>query len=211
MLGNRPMSDWVAQYSQSHQHPLNRVLHTWGIPMIAVSVILGIASLFVSGLWMVALALFVVGWVLQFVGHAMEGQPPEFFKDWRFLLVGLRWWIARLEGRGIRVLPFDSSTTCRRQAFTSTRSGRRHFPYSSRKQIAAMMVAGIAPASNPIGKMPSSKCWLRIACHQPDWAHSRSPAQPAARHRAGNHRVLSGGIQVWHQRRQVGGDEARCR
>ena len=99
MLGNRPMSDWVAQYSQSHQHPLNRVLHTWGIPMIAVSVILGIASLFVSGLWMVALALFVVGWVLQFVGHAVEGQPPEFFKDWRFLFVGLRWWLAKISGR----------------------------------------------------------------------------------------------------------------
>ncbi len=99
MLGNRPMSDWVAQYSQSHQHPLNRVLHTWGIPMIAVSVILGIASLFVSGLWMVALALFVVGWVLQFVGHAVEGQPPEFFKDWRFLFVGLRWWFAKITGR----------------------------------------------------------------------------------------------------------------
>jgi uncharacterized membrane protein YGL010W len=99
MLGNRPMSDWVAQYSQSHQHPLNRVLHTWGIPMIAVSVILGIASLFVSGLWMVALALFVVGWVLQFVGHAVEGQPPEFFKDWRFLFVGLRWWFAKISGR----------------------------------------------------------------------------------------------------------------
>jgi uncharacterized membrane protein YGL010W len=99
MLGNRPMSDWIAQYSQSHQHPLNRVLHTWGIPMIAVSVILGIASFFVSGLWMVALALFVVGWVLQFVGHAVEGQPPEFFKDWRFLFVGLRWWLAKISGR----------------------------------------------------------------------------------------------------------------
>jgi hypothetical protein len=49
MLGNRPMSDWIAQYSHSHQHPLNRVLHTWGIPMIAISVWLGVASFFVSG------------------------------------------------------------------------------------------------------------------------------------------------------------------
>ncbi len=40
------------------------------------------------------LALFVVGWIFQFVGHFFEGKPPEFFKDPRFLLVGLRWWYA---------------------------------------------------------------------------------------------------------------------
>ena len=39
-------------------------------------------------------------WTLQFVGHAVERTPPEFFKDWRFLFVGLRWWIAKLRGRG---------------------------------------------------------------------------------------------------------------
>jgi uncharacterized membrane protein YGL010W len=32
----------------------------------------------------VALTLFVVGWVFQFVGHAYERKPPEFLKDWRF-------------------------------------------------------------------------------------------------------------------------------
>ena len=99
MLGNRPMGDWIAQYSHSHQHPMNRVLHTWGIPMIVVSVLLGIASFFVTGLWLWALALFVAGWALQFIGHAFEGQPPEFFKDWRFLFVGLRWWLAKIAGK----------------------------------------------------------------------------------------------------------------
>ena len=44
--------------------------------------------------------LFVLGWVLQFVGHAVEGKPPEFFKDPRFLLVGLRWWLAKMRGKG---------------------------------------------------------------------------------------------------------------
>lgn len=34
----------------------------------------------------------VGGWVFQFIGHAAEGKPPEFFRDWRFLFVGLRWW-----------------------------------------------------------------------------------------------------------------------
>jgi uncharacterized membrane protein YGL010W len=89
----------VTQYSQSHQHPINRVLHTWGIPMIVVSLLLGLVSVFVSGLWMFALGLFVTGWILQFVGHALEGQPPEFFKDWRFLFVGLRWWLAKMSGK----------------------------------------------------------------------------------------------------------------
>ena len=82
MLGNRPMSEWVAQYTQSHQHPLNRFCHTIGIPLIALSV-----------------PLFVAGWIFQFVGHGFEGKPPEFLKDWRFLFVGLRWWIAKLRGR----------------------------------------------------------------------------------------------------------------
>jgi uncharacterized membrane protein YGL010W len=67
--------------------------------MIALSVLLLGASLLVSGLWRWGLALFVLGWLFQFVGHYVEGKPPEFFKDWRFLFVGLRWWVAKLRGR----------------------------------------------------------------------------------------------------------------
>jgi len=43
--------------------------------------------------------LFVTGWALQFIGHAFEGKRPEFFHDWRFLFVGLRWWVAKVRGR----------------------------------------------------------------------------------------------------------------
>ena len=99
MLAGKPWNEWVAQYAQSHQHPVNRFCHTLGIPMIAVSIVVFVAALFVAGLWWLALALFVVGWVLQFVGHWFEGKPPEFFSDWRFLFVGLRWWAAKLRGR----------------------------------------------------------------------------------------------------------------
>ena len=99
MLGNRPMSEWISQYAQSHQHPMNRLLHTWGIPMIVLSLVLGVAALMAPGLWLPAAALFIVGWLLQFAGHAFEGQPPEFFKDWRFLFVGVRWWMAKMSGR----------------------------------------------------------------------------------------------------------------
>jgi uncharacterized membrane protein YGL010W len=99
MLGNRPMSDWIAQYSLSHQHRVNRVCHTIGIPLIAVSVPLFVVALFVQGFWPVPLGLSLVGWALQFLGHAFEGKPPEFFHDWRFLFVGLRWWLAKIRGR----------------------------------------------------------------------------------------------------------------
>src|SRR5262245_31490096 len=99
MLGNRTSEEWVAQYAQSHQHPVNRFCHTVGIPLIVVSIVLAIASGFSGLVWRTALALFVVGWAFQFIGHAFEGKPPEFFHDWRFLFVGLRWWVAKVRGR----------------------------------------------------------------------------------------------------------------
>lgn len=94
------MSEWIAQYSESHQHPVNRLLHTLGIPMIALAIIAALMAVVVApSLFPYAAVLFVVGWVFQFVGHAFEGKPPEFFKDWRFLFVGLRWWLAKISGR----------------------------------------------------------------------------------------------------------------
>ena len=91
--------DWIGEYSQSHQHPMNRLCHSFGIPMIAVSLVLAVAGYFVRPLWLAAVVLFVVGWILQFVGHAYERKPPEFFKDPRFLFVGLRWWLAKMRGK----------------------------------------------------------------------------------------------------------------
>lgn len=45
----------------------------------------------VSVLWF-SVALFVAMWVLQFVGHKVEGKKPSFVEDLRFLLVGPAWW-----------------------------------------------------------------------------------------------------------------------
>ncbi|HEY3012529.1 MAG TPA: Mpo1-like protein [Gemmatimonadales bacterium] len=69
------------------------------MPLIVLSLPLFVASVWVPGWLVVPIALFVVGWILQFVGHAVEGKPPEFFHDWRFLLVGVRWWVAKIRGR----------------------------------------------------------------------------------------------------------------
>lgn len=99
MLGGRSSEQWIAQYSTSHQHPINRLCHTLGIPLIILSLVLFVVSFFVTGLWIYAVALFVLGWILQFVGHAFEGKPPEFFSDWRFLFVGVRWWWAKINGK----------------------------------------------------------------------------------------------------------------
>ena len=67
--------------------------------MIAVSVLMAAAAIAAPSLWPVAAITFVIGWLFQFIGHAFERKPPEFLKDWRFLFVGLRWWIAKLRGR----------------------------------------------------------------------------------------------------------------
>lgn len=99
MLGGKPWAVWIEQYGQSHQHPVNRWCHTVGIPLIVLSLPLFVAGFFVSGGWQVALAMFSAGWIFQFAGHAVEGKPPEFLKDWRFLFVGLRWWLAKVRGR----------------------------------------------------------------------------------------------------------------
>jgi len=98
MLGTRTSEQWIAQYASSHQHPVNRMCHTLGIPTIVVSLGLGFVALFMHRLWIYALALFLIGWTLQFIGHAFEGKAPEFFHDWRFLFVGVRWWWAKING-----------------------------------------------------------------------------------------------------------------
>ena len=98
MMGGRSWDDWIEEYSQGHQHPMNKLTHKIGIPMIALSLLLVIPSLFIERLWMIALGLFVLGWILQFVGHYFEGKPPEFMKDYRFLFVGLRWWFKKVLG-----------------------------------------------------------------------------------------------------------------
>ncbi|MCS3869100.1 putative membrane protein YGL010W [Chryseobacterium ginsenosidimutans] len=41
--------------------------------------------------WIFFLAVFVITWILQFVGHKIEGKKPSFLKDLQFLLIGPIW------------------------------------------------------------------------------------------------------------------------
>ena len=50
-------------------------------------------------LWLTSLVIFVAAWVGQFIGHAVEGKRPSFFKDVQFLLIGPLWLLAALYRR----------------------------------------------------------------------------------------------------------------
>ncbi len=46
--------------------------------------------LYLMGAWRLPLCvgIFVIAWLMQFVGHKMEGKKPSFFEDLQYLLVG---------------------------------------------------------------------------------------------------------------------------
>src|SRR5262249_54139534 len=99
MTGGPTVDEWIERYERGHQHPVNRFCHLLGIPMIGLSVVLVPVALVVDALWPAVIVLFLLGWALQFIGHWFEHKLPEFFKDWRFLFVGLRWWSRKIRGR----------------------------------------------------------------------------------------------------------------
>lgn len=47
----------------------------------------------------VSVAVFVLAWVGQFIGHRIEGKKPSFFEDMQYLLVGPLFVAAKLFGK----------------------------------------------------------------------------------------------------------------
>jgi uncharacterized membrane protein YGL010W len=69
-----------------------------GLMMVAVSVLFDAAGRQIPVL--PAAALFVFGWILQFIGHYVyEGKSPAFFRNLTHLLVGPLWILAKATGR----------------------------------------------------------------------------------------------------------------
>ena len=101
IFGERTPEEWIAQYSTSHQNPVNRAFHAVGIPIIVISLLLMLAGIFSHPVLVLGVSLFILGWALQFAGHVFERRAPEFFHDWRFLLVGVRWWWAKFLGKSV--------------------------------------------------------------------------------------------------------------
>ena len=50
----------------------------------------------ISSLLGLAIAVFVVAWIGQFIGHKIEGHRPSFFNDLVFLLIGPLWTLRKL-------------------------------------------------------------------------------------------------------------------
>lgn len=83
--------------------------YLWLSPPIALGM-LGVSALLVypltqlgSRLLPLALAIFVLAWIGQFVGHHVEGRRPSFLEDVSFLLIGPAWLLADVYRRaGIR-------------------------------------------------------------------------------------------------------------
>lgn len=97
-------ASFMENYKAKHRHPMNRLTHSIGIPMIVISLPL----FFVSWRW--ALALFIVGWILQFIGHAFEGNQPAFFSNPLYLLVGPLWLLRRgAQAVGLAKAPAQSA------------------------------------------------------------------------------------------------------
>lgn len=59
--------------------------------VICLALCWAIESQFAMPLWQIALIVFVLAWIGQFIGHHIEGKKPSFFKDVQFLLVGPAW------------------------------------------------------------------------------------------------------------------------
>ena len=88
-----------------------RMSVTVGVGMSVVGAALLALSYFVEllvpvALWKVCLVVFVLAWILQFVGHKIEGKKPSFLQDIFFLLVGPAWILHFVYGRmGIPFAP----------------------------------------------------------------------------------------------------------
>ncbi|MGZ3789369.1 MAG: Mpo1 family 2-hydroxy fatty acid dioxygenase [Bacteriovorax sp.] len=55
--------------------------------------------------FLLSLFIFVVAWILQFIGHKIEGKRPSFFKDLFFLLIGPVWVVTFFaEQMGIKLI-----------------------------------------------------------------------------------------------------------
>jgi len=106
-LGSEPWLNWATLAVA-----LAMLYYVWLSPGLALGTLAAFALLFLIlrglltlpwPLWATCVGIFVLAWAGQFVGHAVEGQRPSFFKDVQFLLIGPLWLIAALYQRmGVR-------------------------------------------------------------------------------------------------------------
>lgn len=78
-----------------------RASRVLGFGMVAVFVAMSVLTWWLHAVYgtrtllMLAVAVFVVAWIAQFVGHKIEGRKPSFLTDLTYLLIGPAWVLAK--------------------------------------------------------------------------------------------------------------------
>ena len=95
-------------------HKVFRIKESSKIPAVIGGIITAVIALFVlnwiyqnfptlkpyfEGLWVWAAILTPIGIALQLIGHRYEGKPPSATNDWRFLIIGVAWWVRAMRGK----------------------------------------------------------------------------------------------------------------
>ncbi len=82
-----------------------RLSRPLGFGMLAAFVVLGLVTealyrvLGATTLLWLAVGVFVLAWIAQFIGHHIEGRRPAFFTDLVYLLIGPAWIVAKIMRR----------------------------------------------------------------------------------------------------------------
>jgi len=91
---NKRLQGWLVR----HRHPFNFGIHLIGIPMAVTGLVLFVAWLVGSDVdWYWGVGAFVVGYVLQYIGHRIEGNDVgewagiKRLLGWPYVGVSPRW------------------------------------------------------------------------------------------------------------------------
>lgn len=82
LRSERAFSLFREEYSQQHKTKLNRRLHLYGRIVRVAAIPVAFYN------WKIAIGLFVLGYMIQFLGHAIEGTSPSFFRNPKHLIIG---------------------------------------------------------------------------------------------------------------------------
>ena len=103
MLGRAGLWAGVAMFAAlAFYLRLSRAL---GLAMFVAFVVLGLITealyrwLGPAMLMWLAIGVFVIAWIAQFVGHKVEGKRPSFLTDLAYLLIGPAWIVAKIMRR----------------------------------------------------------------------------------------------------------------
>ena len=105
LLGSIPVPDFITSISSrlnfgSLALILGIIYYAFlSLPLAVGMILFSIAIVYVLhlmigldiALWKQSLAIFVVAWAVQFIGHEIEGKKPSFLKDVQFLMIGPLW------------------------------------------------------------------------------------------------------------------------